>query len=324
MAWTGSCWTSRGWTFFQPTLTRLDELRLTATEGRVEADLQLGRGAELVTELTALVAEHPLRERLVGALMRALSQAGRPAEALTVYERTRQTLADELGADPSPELSAVHTAVLRGQIGKPPAPTMEAVRRTNLRTPLTSFVGRDADVAAVSELVDELPAHHARRARRLRQDAAGRRGRRGRCWTSCRTVSGWWSSLRSLTAPRSRPQCWRRWIYGSRRLSVERRRRTHSTGSSPRCDLEALSWCSTTASTSSLPLRRWPTGCSRSARGCESSRPAGSRLASPARHSGRSIPSACRRRTSTAATCSATTRFGSWSIGPGRFDRVSW
>ena len=144
-----------GVAFFQPTLTRLDELLMTATERRVEADLQLGRGAELVTELTALVAEHPLRERLVGALMRALSEAGRPAEALTVYERTRQTLADQLGTDPSPELSAVHTAVLRGQIDKAPAPAVEAARRTNLRTPLTSFVGRDADVAAVSELIDD-------------------------------------------------------------------------------------------------------------------------------------------------------------------------
>ena len=69
------------------------------------------------------MAEQPLRERLVGALMRALSEAGRPAEALTVYERTRQTLADQLGADPSADLSAVHTAVLRGQIDKAPAPT---------------------------------------------------------------------------------------------------------------------------------------------------------------------------------------------------------
>jgi predicted ATPase len=141
--------------FFQAQRTRLEELRLAATEERVDADLRLGRGAELVTELTALVAEHPLRERLVGALMRALSEAGRPAEALTVYERTRQTLADQLGADPSPELSAVHIAVLRGQIDKAPAPTVQAARRTNLRTPLTSFVGRDADVATVSELVDD-------------------------------------------------------------------------------------------------------------------------------------------------------------------------
>ena len=141
--------------FFQAQRTRLEELRLAATEERVDSDLRLGRGAELVTELTALVAEHPLRERLVGALMRALSEAGRPAEALTVYERTRQTLADQLGADPSPELSAVHIAVLRGQIDKAPAPTVQAARRTNLRTPLTSFVGRDADVATVCELVDD-------------------------------------------------------------------------------------------------------------------------------------------------------------------------
>jgi len=141
--------------FFQPALTRLDELRLTATEGRVEADLRLGRGAEQVSELAALAAEHPLRERLVGALMRALSEAGRPAEALTVYERTRQTLAEQLGADPSPELSALHTAVLRGQIEAAPAHAVQAARRTNLRIPLTSFVGRDADVAKVSELVDD-------------------------------------------------------------------------------------------------------------------------------------------------------------------------
>ena len=96
--------------FFQTTITRLDELRLTAIEDRVGAELRLGRGADLVTELTALTAEHPLRERLVAALMRAMSEAGSPAEALGLFERTRQALADGLGTDPSPELSAVHTA----------------------------------------------------------------------------------------------------------------------------------------------------------------------------------------------------------------------
>lgn len=64
--------------YFQASLARLAELRLAAVEDRVEADLRLGRGGELTTELTSLVAEHPLRERLVGALMRALSEAGRP------------------------------------------------------------------------------------------------------------------------------------------------------------------------------------------------------------------------------------------------------
>ncbi|TDV57335.1 putative ATPase [Actinophytocola oryzae] len=124
---------------------RLDELRLAAVEDRVEADLRLGRGGELVTELTALVAEFPLRERLVGALMRALCAAGRPAEALTVFERARQVLADELGTDPSPELAALHVSVLRGA----------DTPRTNLRAELTSFVGRDDDLVRVRGLVEE-------------------------------------------------------------------------------------------------------------------------------------------------------------------------
>ena len=141
--------------FFQATITRLDELRLTAIEDRVGAELRLGRGADLVTELTALAVEHPLRERLVAALMRAMSEAGSPAEALGLFERTREALADRLGTDPSPELSAVHTAVLRGEIVPAPAPGPEAAHRTNMPTGLTSFVGRDADVVKVRELLGD-------------------------------------------------------------------------------------------------------------------------------------------------------------------------
>src|SRR5438270_813948 len=80
--------------------------------------IALGRGEKLVTELTDLVAAHPVRERLVGALMRALVASGRDSEALLVYERTRETLADELGVDPSPELSELHVALLRGELGR--------------------------------------------------------------------------------------------------------------------------------------------------------------------------------------------------------------
>ena len=143
--------------FFQTTITRLDELRLTAIEDRVSAELRLGRGADLVTELTALVVEHPLRERLVAALMRAMSEAGSPAEALGLFERTREALADRLGTDPSPELSAVHTAVLRGEIvpAPAPAPGPDAAQRTNMPAGLTSFVGRDADVVKVRELLGD-------------------------------------------------------------------------------------------------------------------------------------------------------------------------
>lgn len=132
---------------FDAAVTRLEGLRLTAMEDRFDAEISLGHGAELVTELTDLVAAHPVRERLVAALMRALVATGRDTEAMLVYERTRETLADELGVDPSAELSALHLALLRGELGR-----REENRKTNLRAELTSFVGKDADIAAVGEL----------------------------------------------------------------------------------------------------------------------------------------------------------------------------
>ncbi|MEV0316872.1 BTAD domain-containing putative transcriptional regulator [Streptomyces sp. NPDC050658] len=134
---------------FDAAAGRLEALRLTATEERCEAEVALGRGAELVTELTDLVAAHPIRERLVAALLRALAAAGRDSEALLVYERTREALADALGVDPSPELSELHVALLRGEL----APRREEERRSNLRAELTTYVGKGADVTAVRELV---------------------------------------------------------------------------------------------------------------------------------------------------------------------------
>ncbi|WP_460514463.1 BTAD domain-containing putative transcriptional regulator [Flindersiella endophytica] len=136
---------------FDAAATRLDGLRLTAMEDRFDAEISLGHGAELVTELTDLVATHPVRERLVAALMRALVATGRDTEALRLFERTRETLADEFGADPSPELSALHVALLRGELGR----RDDGTRKTNLRAELTSFVGKDADVAAVRSLMSE-------------------------------------------------------------------------------------------------------------------------------------------------------------------------
>ncbi|MGO4612570.1 BTAD domain-containing putative transcriptional regulator [Nocardia sp. 2YAB30] len=135
---------------FDAAVTRLEGLRLTAIEDRFDAEISLGHGVELVTELTDLVAAHPVRERLVAALMRALAATGRDTEALRVYERTRETLAAELGVDPAPELSALHVALLRGELGR-----REENRKTNLRAELTSFVGKNADVAAVRELIAE-------------------------------------------------------------------------------------------------------------------------------------------------------------------------
>jgi predicted ATPase len=131
-------------------VARLERLRLAALEDRFDAEIGLGQAGELIAELTDLVAAHPVRERLVAALMRALAAAGRDTEALLAYERTRETVADLLGADPSPELSALHVALLRGELGR-----REEIRKTNVRAELTSFVGREADVAAVRELIAE-------------------------------------------------------------------------------------------------------------------------------------------------------------------------
>jgi predicted ATPase/DNA-binding SARP family transcriptional activator len=133
---------------FDAAVTRLEGLRLAALEDRLDAEVSLGHGPSLIAELTDLAAAHPLRERLTAALMRALAAAGRDSEALLAYQAAREALADALGVDPSPELSALHVALLRGD-----ARRREEDRKTNLRAELTSFVGRDADVAAVRELI---------------------------------------------------------------------------------------------------------------------------------------------------------------------------
>src|SRR5207253_10370696 len=90
---------------------RLDNLRQALIEDRVEVDLALGRHNECVVELEALVAEHPLRERLWGQLMIALYRSGRQADALRAYQRARTALGD-VGIDPGPELRRLEQAVI--------------------------------------------------------------------------------------------------------------------------------------------------------------------------------------------------------------------
>ena len=146
--------------FATATITRLSELKIAATEDRIDADLALGRGAELVPEVEELATEHPLRERLRGQLMRALYAAGRQADALGVFEDTRQALADALGVDPSPGLAAVHLAILRAPPPRrprrqPPPPPAPRRRLTNLPAQLTSFVGRSEELNRATEMLAE-------------------------------------------------------------------------------------------------------------------------------------------------------------------------
>ncbi|AOS64548.1 BTAD domain-containing putative transcriptional regulator [Actinoalloteichus hymeniacidonis] len=129
-------------------VTRLEERRLAALQERFELEIRLGHGPRLIAELTDAVATHPLREGLAAALMRALGAAGRGPEALLVYERTRTALADALGVDPSPELSALHLTLLRGGSMR-----QDEHRGGNIRAELTSFVGRDTDLTGIAALI---------------------------------------------------------------------------------------------------------------------------------------------------------------------------
>ncbi|MFC8534632.1 BTAD domain-containing putative transcriptional regulator [Streptomyces sp. NPDC057249] len=138
--------------------TRLEEWRLQLTETRLDLDLEAGCHAEAVSELTALTAAHPLRERLRELLMVALYRSGRQAEALAVYADTRRLLAEELGVDPRAELGRLQQRILRAdeELARPaddPAPAAAPVRPAQLPATVPDFTGRDA---FVRELGDRL------------------------------------------------------------------------------------------------------------------------------------------------------------------------
>jgi YVTN family beta-propeller protein len=115
--------------FAQVEAPRLEELRLGATEDRIDADLALGRHADVTGELEALVAVHPLRERLHGQLMLALYRGGRQAEALAAYRAARQMMVRELGLEPGPALQRLERAILRQDRAlDPPATTAGPAR----------------------------------------------------------------------------------------------------------------------------------------------------------------------------------------------------
>jgi DNA-binding SARP family transcriptional activator/tetratricopeptide (TPR) repeat protein len=144
-------------------IQQLLEWRMQAVEGRIDAELELGRHAELVGELRTLVANHPLREAFHRQLMLALFRADRQAEALDVYRDLRRTLVSELGVEPSPSVRSLHQRILcrepslAAPVGEPP-PVPDDVRRARgpaqLPQDIADFTGRDDEVAGLAGAVD--------------------------------------------------------------------------------------------------------------------------------------------------------------------------
>ena len=132
----------------------LDEERLSALEDRIDADLDAGEGAELVPELTALVAAHPLRERFHAQRILALYRAGRQAEALDGYRVARELLLEELGVDPGPALQRLEQAVLRQEpalLASVPDPR----RHPALPEPARPIIGRRDELDTLGELLSD-------------------------------------------------------------------------------------------------------------------------------------------------------------------------
>ncbi|MEU7038014.1 BTAD domain-containing putative transcriptional regulator [Streptomyces sp. NPDC046237] len=126
---------------------RPEAQRLAAVRQRVEADLRRGAVDGLVPELSELTSAYPYDEGFRAQLVRALRAEGRQADALAAYEDARRTLAEGLGADPGAELAALHRELLRPAVPPPPPPPPHETG--NIRPRLTSFVGREPELAAL-------------------------------------------------------------------------------------------------------------------------------------------------------------------------------
>ncbi|MEU4260938.1 BTAD domain-containing putative transcriptional regulator [Streptomyces argenteolus] len=127
---------------------RWEARRVEARRTRITAVLALGRAEDALPELAALCAGHPTDESLQALRITALRAAGRPAQALAAYEDARTVLADRLGTAPGPELRKLYEELLH-QDPPPPGPAPVRIRPGNLRARLTSFVGRETDIAAL-------------------------------------------------------------------------------------------------------------------------------------------------------------------------------
>ncbi|MGN9814622.1 BTAD domain-containing putative transcriptional regulator [Streptomyces sp. SD11] len=158
--WDGEVLASVPGPYAETQRTRLQEWKLQLTESRLDMDLEQGCHAEAVSELTALTAAHPLRERLRALLMLALYRSGRQAEALAAYADTRRLLADELGVDPSPDLQELQQRILQADPGlaepsAPLAPETAAapVRPAQLPATVPDFTGRTSFVSELCEVL---------------------------------------------------------------------------------------------------------------------------------------------------------------------------
>ncbi|TNH31043.1 tetratricopeptide repeat protein [Micromonospora orduensis] len=133
----------------------LDEQRLTVLEECVDVELRLGRAAELIEELTESVDRHPLRERLRGQLMLALSSVGRQADALAVYREGRRSYADELGIEPGAELQKLHQRVLAGDLALAGRETRSVAPVRSLPRAIGDFTGRQETLARLMKEVQD-------------------------------------------------------------------------------------------------------------------------------------------------------------------------
>jgi DNA-binding SARP family transcriptional activator/tetratricopeptide (TPR) repeat protein len=195
----------------QGEILRLTEVRLSALEQRIEADLATGRHAALVGELEALVAEQPLRERLRCQLMLALYRCGRQAEALEVYRETRQALVEQLGIEPSRALRELERAILEQDRS---LDLVDEAPASELRS--GDFVGRDRELRVLDEALEDALAGRghvillagepgigkSRLAAELSSDAHARGAKVlvGRCWEAGGAPPYWpWiQALRAL------------------------------------------------------------------------------------------------------------------------------
>ncbi|MEU8677793.1 BTAD domain-containing putative transcriptional regulator [Streptomyces sp. NPDC048560] len=154
-AWTGAALAGVPGASAEAERARLTELRLSATELRVELDVELGGHSDVVPELRTLAAAHPLRERLRLLLMLSLYRCDRQAEALAVYHDTRRILIAELGIEPGPAVRDLHRQLLAADpsLGAPrtaPEPRPSVVRPAQLPSDLSDFTGREAETSRVT------------------------------------------------------------------------------------------------------------------------------------------------------------------------------